>query len=91
MATEALELAREAKDLAHQADARREAHERLCTERWEQLRASIRDMMQAVEERHRENRQNLGRLWWTIIAGMGITICGMAGLIVTLSLRGHVN
>lgn len=89
-AREALAMATDAKRMAEMADQRREAHEKLCTERWEQLRDSVRGMMVAMEQKHAENKLSLGKLWWAILVGMGVTICGMAGLVVTLALRGHV-
>ncbi len=74
---EALALAGEAKRLAEQADRRaetadqrREAHERICTERWEQLRASIEKMFDAMERKHSENRLALGRLFYLILVGV---------------------
>lgn len=83
-------MAGEAKRLAEMADQRREAHEKLCTERWEQLRDSVRGMMAAMEQKHEENKRNLGKLWWAILSGLGITVCGMATLIVTLIFHGHI-
>ncbi len=101
--------AQEALDRVMAATARIDSHEKLCGERWEQLRDSIRAMIAAMEQKHAENKMGLaeakleakagvgetkaalGRLWWAIIVGMGVTICGMAGLIVTLALRGHIG
>lgn len=89
--------AQEALDRVLAVAARIDGHEKLCGERWEQLRDSIRGMMAAMEAKHHENRADtaenkaaLGRLWWAIIVGMGVTICGMAGLIATLAVRGHI-
>ncbi len=88
-AKEALALAQKAMSAADAADAKREAHERLCGERWQQLRDSIRDMIGAMNDKHAENRTSLAKLWWSILVGMGVTICGMAGLIITLTVHGH--
>lgn len=90
-ARQALAVATEAKRIAELGDQRHEDHEALCTERWEQLRDSVRGMMAAMENKHEENKRSLGKLWWAILIGMGVTICGMAGLIVTLALMatGH--
>lgn len=101
--------AQEALDRVLAVAARIDSHEKLCGERWEQLRDSIRGMMAAMENKHAENKEGLadardeskaglgevkaaiGKMWWAIIIGMGGTITFLAGLVVTLALRGHLG
>lgn len=53
-------------------------HEAVCAERWSEIRRQLSEVKDGIRG-----------LWKLVVLAAGALICGMGGLIVTLTLRGH--
>lgn len=84
---EARRLANEAMRTAERAAHAHTAHERLCTERWDQLRKAITDQSVGQREQAKATRENIRTLfnrWWIVSAGVVVLLLGIVGALLKL-------